>query len=212
MWWAVAGHGDNATADGEAWKAWQGIQLPVEAPPPGPAPLTTDVVKATLNPFFGACGLVAADEKPKAGAISALWPDVKLPETAPAGQALRARSIAPGELDVAVFSWRSEAEGSAFLDALAAAPAPKPELVASAAADTTGTAFAVANKVRAQVSEKAGVRTVTWREGGFIVTLSTNRTMEEAQRWGRLLYDMLHPAPAGAAPAAAGAGVAAPAG
>ena len=180
------------TADGETYKAWQGVSLPVEAPPLGPAPLTAEAVTASINSFYGACGLVAADEQPKVGSVAELWPEVKLPEAAPAGRGLRSRSIAPGELDVAVFWWRSDAEAGAFLDALAAVN-PKPELPVLATRAADAKPFAVANKIRAELAEKAGVRTTAWREGGFVVTLSTNRTVEEAQRWSRLLYDMLHP-------------------
>lgn len=187
----------------DTWKAWQGVALPVEAPPPGPPPLTPDALKLAVPSFYGACGLVSAEELPKIGTIAELWPEVKLPAGAPAGQALRAHAIAPGELDVAAFWWRSDVEATAFLECLGAAPDPKPDLPAMAASTAAGnTPFAMPNKLRAHMSDKGASHTTAWREGGFIITLTTNRTVEEAQRWTRLFYDILHPAPAATTPPA----------
>lgn len=174
------------------YKAWYGISLPVEPPPPGPPPLTPERLRGSIATFYGACGFVTAEEQPREGPISQLYPDLKLPEAAPAGTALRTSAVAPGELDLAVFWWRSEAEATAFLDALEDTDqADKlPALVARA---TAGTPFEIVSKVRARMVEKDGVRIAAWRDAGFIVTISTNRTPAELQRWTRLFYDILHP-------------------
>lgn len=174
------------------YKAWYGIALPVEPAPPGPPPLTAERLRASIATFYGACGFVTADEQPREGPISQMYPELSLPEAAPVGTALRTSAVAPGELDLAVFWWRSEAEASAFLDVLENADqaAKLPALVARAPA---GRPFEIVSKVRARMVEQDGVRIAAWREGGFIVTLSTNRTPQELQRWTRLLYDILHP-------------------
>ena len=55
--------------------------------------------------------------------------------------------------------------------------------------------FGLASKQRARLVDVKGIRTASWREGAFVVTIRTNRTVEELQRWMRLFYDLLHPAP-----------------
>jgi hypothetical protein len=176
----------------KVYRAWYGISLPVEAGPAGPAPLTPERVTASVNTLFGACGLLTADEKPRTGTLAELWPTVTIPQGAPAGQALRASAIAPNELEMAVGWWRSEAEATAFLDALDKAAA---DLPLGAVRATGAQPFELATKVRAHVLEHDGLRTTAWREGGYVVTLTSNRTPDELQRWTRLLYDILHPAP-----------------
>lgn len=174
------------------YKAWYGISLPVEPPPPGPPPLTSERLRESIATFYGACGFVTAEEQPREGPIAQMYPDLKLPEAAPAGSVLRTSAVAPGELDLAVFWWRSEAEATAFLEALEGTDQ-APKLPALAARAPAGTPFEIVTKVRARMVEQDGVRLAAWREGGFVVTISTNRTPQELQRWTRLLYDILHP-------------------
>lgn len=178
----------------KVYRAWSGISLQVQPAPPGPAPLTVDRLLSSVNTFYGACGLITAEERPRTGLISELWPEVTLPEGAPSGNALRATAVAADDLDLAVFWWRSEAEADAFLSALESAPDPKPYLPALAVRAKEGRAVELVSKVRGRLLERGGVRTVAWREGPFIVTVSTNRPAHELERWARLLYDILHPA------------------
>lgn len=173
------------------YKAWYGISLPVEAPPPGPPPLSLERVRSAVAPFFGACGFITSSERPKEGPINELWPAVKLPESAPMGNALRAGAVVPGDLELTAYWWRSEAEANAFLDALQAAP---PVELPGLQALATGTPFELVSKVRARQLEQQGVRTAVFREDAFVIVVSTNRTMTELQRWARVLYDIMHPA------------------
>lgn len=178
----------------KVYKAWYGIELPVEPAAPGPAPLTPERLKASVNTFYGAAGFLAAQEVAQEGPISGLWPDIKFPEAAPVGNALRASAVAPGELEFAAFWWRSDAEVNAFLDAMEGT-VDAAALPAAAAGGESAKVFELVSKVRAWTVEiKDGSRVAAWREGGFIVTITTNRTLEELQRWTRLLYDILHPA------------------
>lgn len=175
------------------YRAWYGISLPVEAGPAGPPPLTAERVMGSVNTLFGACGLLTADERPKTGTVPELWPSLTWPEGIAGGQGLRAGAIAPNELEMAVGWWRSEVEATAFLDALTGTDAAA--LPLAAGRSTGAQAFELATKVRAHMVDRGGVRTTVWREGGFIVSLTSDRTTEELQRWTRLLYDILHPAP-----------------
>ncbi len=175
------------------YKAWSGISLPVEPAPVGPPPLTPETVIASVGTFYGASGFVTAEEQPKQGAVTELWPEAKIPTSAPAGRGLRASAVAAGALDLTACWWRSEAEANAFLDAMDPALEVS-KLPAMAVRSTAGKPFELVSKVRARLIEKDGVRIAAWREGGFIITLSTTMTTEELQRWTRLLYDILHPA------------------
>lgn len=181
--------------DETIWKAWTGLQLPIEPGPAGPPPLDRERAIAAARELYGICGLVANSEQPQIGQISELWPQVTLPETAPAGEALRNSAVAPGELDLAIFWWRSEAEAEAFLDTLMAAEDPKPDLPLMVERAADAQSFGLASKQRARLVDVKGIRTASWREGAFVVTIRTNRTVEELQRWMRLFYDLLHPAP-----------------
>lgn len=182
----------------KVWKAWYGISLPVvEGPAPAP-PLTEEMIRASITNFYGLCGLVTSDEQPKTGTIAELWPGVKTPEAAPMGKALRVSAAAPGTLDLGVMWWRNEAEANAFLDSLAATPGIETQLPAAVVRMESAQPFEVVSKVRAKLldSEKDKVRIAAWREGGFIITLTSNMPATEVQRWTRLLYEVLHPAPA----------------
>lgn len=179
----------------KVWTAWSGVHLPIEPGPAGPAPLAKEQVLAASRDLYGMCGLVPNSEQPQMGLISELWPEAKLPETAPAGEALRNSAVAPGELELAVFWWRSDAEADAFLDALTVSADPKPDIPVMVVRAQDAQGFELASKQRAQLVDNKGVRTAAWREGPFVVTIRTNRTVEELQRWSRLLFDLLHPAP-----------------
>lgn len=174
------------------YKAWYGISLPVEAALPGPPPLTEERVKASLNTFYGACGFITATERPNQGSIAELWPEVKLPDGAPVGAALKASAVVSGELEVAIFWWRSEAEADAFLDAFGE-PIQDVTLPALAVRAPSAEAFAIETKVRGMLLDKDPQRTAAFRENGFIVTLTTNHPREEAERWLRVFHDILHP-------------------
>lgn len=174
------------------YKAWYGVSLPVEAPPPGPPPLNAERVRAVINPFFGACGFITANERPKEGAIAELWPEVTLPADAPQGNAMQAGAVAAGDLDLTAYWWRSDAEATAFIDAVLAAQ-PKPALPGLEAMGDAGQPFELATKVRARMVDKSGRRIATFRQDGFVFVLTTNRTAQELQRWTRLLHDILNP-------------------
>lgn len=183
----------------KVWKAWYGISLPVLPAPDLPPPLTVETVKSSINKFYGLCGLVTADEQPKTGTIAELWPELKLPDAAPPGQALRISAVSPGALDLAVFWWRNEAEANAFLDAVTASPGlDSTKLPALVVRQESARAFQIANKVRGKMleQEKDRLRIAAWRENGFIITITSNMPGSEVERWSRLLYDILHPAPA----------------
>jgi len=174
------------------YKAWYGIELPVEPPPPGPPPLTEMRVKEAINPFYGLCGFVTAKDRPDQGTIAELWAEVALPEGAPVGNALKAGAVAPGDLDLTVYWWNSEEELNAFLKAVEAAEA-KPALPGLDTFGPTATPFEIVSKVRGQMTLTGGRRTATFRENAFLVCITTTRTEQELQRWTRALYDILHP-------------------
>lgn len=182
------------------YKAWYGVSLPVEAAPPGPPPVNVERVRTSITPFFGACGFITAADRPKEGAITELWPAVALPQDAPVGNALQAGAVVPGELDLTVYWWRSDAEATAFLDAAASA-ATKPDLPGILAAGEAAKPFELATKVRARILDGPSQRIATFRQDGFLFVISTNRTSQELQRWTRLLHDILNPPAATPKPA-----------